>query len=185
MKDSKKLAHKKILQEYAFVKTDLEYKQSILEENQKDFFNQVYENYQKPENKNEGAACSIKKKKFNWKSLGVDIQEKAKKLYREISKLAHPDKDPNGIYQDVFEKSADAYENGKLMDLYEICDKLGIEYVISDEEIPVIESEISEKRKAIIEIERSIIYIWSQLEGDEKTRKELVDQFIEKTKNKL
>jgi len=184
MKDSKKLAHKKILQEYAFVKTDLEYKQSILDENQKEFFSQVYENH-KPDKSDEGKSCSIKKKKFDWKTLGPEVQEKAKKLYREISKLVHPDKDPNGVYQDLFEKSADAYVNGRLMDLYEICDNLSIEYVISDAEIPVIESEISEKRKAIIAIEKSIIYIWSQLEGDEETRKELVNQFIEKTKNKL
>jgi len=184
MKRSKELSSKKIISEYSFVKIDLEYKRSVLEENQKEFFSRVYENHT-PKNQIENSKTKKKKEKFNWELLGNGIKNKVKGIYREISKLVHPDKDPNRIYKDIFNKSVEAYKEGKLMDLYEICDKLEITYDISDEEIPIIESEILQKKEDISAIENSIIYIWSQSGGDEKKRKELIDQFIEITKNKL
>lgn len=181
---SKKLSSKKIISEYSFVKIDLEYKKSVIEENQKEFFKEVYKNY-KPEEEVQQKEQKPKKEKFNWDDLGKDTSDKVKSIYRKISKIAHPDIDYKGIYTYIFEKSVNAYKEGKLMDLYEICDKLGIEYLISEEEIPFIESEINQKKCQISSIEKSIIYIWSQAEGDEKTRSELINQFIEITKNKL
>jgi hypothetical protein len=178
------LEKKKLLQEYSFIKSDLNYKKIIIEDSQSEFMEIVYDllgkerkSIEKPEKNNKIA---------NTKAEFFDesTKNKAKKLYREISKKTHPDKDPTGIYSDIFKQAAIYYEECKLLELFELCDVLGIDYTIEDNEIKAIKEEIENKKNLIKQIEQSFIYLWIIYE-DENKKKSIIDEFIKKVGDKL
>lgn len=187
MKDSKKLEWKKHIQEYGYVKTDLDYKSVIIEENQAEFMSLVNSiNIEEIEPEEENLKANQEKNervKPSWNSFDEDIRQKAKKLYREISKRAHPDKDPSGVFSDLFSEVSIAYENCRLFDIFIFCDILGIEYEVSEKELSMLRFEIEEKRKNIEQIEKSFIYSWISTDN-QKLRDILVKQFARVTKGK-
>lgn len=185
----KKLKDKKIMQEYAFVKSDLEYKQTVLEENQSQFLDEAYaligDERISQEDSNESAQKSRSlTEKPDWKDYDKSVYANAKRLYREISKLTHPDRDLVGIYAEVFAQAASAYEECRILELYSICEKLGISYDVEDADILRMKEEINKKREEIKTIESSFAYMWSVYEN-EKSRELIVRQFVRATRGKL
>jgi hypothetical protein len=190
MKDRvKQLEQRRLLQEYSFVKADLEYKQSVLEENQSEFLERAYEMAGKERLSSEETQISAEKsradrKKPDWSEYGIEVQNKAKKLYREISKITHPDRDPGGVYTEIFSSAAIAYEECNIIDLYEICEQLGIKYEVGSDEIKIMKETIEKTRANIKVIENSFAYMWSIYES-EKMRDLILKQFVRVTKGKL
>jgi hypothetical protein len=190
MKDRiKHLEQRKLLQEYSFVKADLEYKQSILDENQSEFLELAYamagkERISSEEVHNSAEKARAEREKPEWSEYGKEVHNKAKKMYREISKITHPDRDPEGIYTEIFSTAATAYENCKIFELYEICEQLGIKYDVSLDEIKIMKESIETTREKIKTIENSFAYMWSIYEN-EKARDLIVKQFVRATKGKL
>jgi hypothetical protein len=183
------LEQKRLIQEYSFVKADLAYKKSILEENQSQFLEKAYEMAGKErktseETHEESENARREKEKNDWKRFKPEIQEKAKKMYREISKKSHPDKDPSGAYADIFTGAALAYEDCQIFELYIYCDKLGITYEISNDEVIVMKDEIEKNKESLSKIETSFIYLWS-IYDNEKMKEMIVRQFVRATKNQL
>ena len=185
MKESiKKLEQKKLMQERRYVKTDLEIKESIISENHSTFMQKAYElaDLEKPEFSQEPSKKeSIQ---FSWDSYSKETRDKAKKLYREISKRSHPDKDVNFLYTDIFAGAAEAYENCNLFDLYDYCEQLNIHYDIDDSELSSINQDITEKRDKVKAIENSFAYLWSIHESD-KMRDIILRQFVKAVDGKL
>lgn len=185
----KQLGRRKLFQEYAFVKTDLEYKQIVLEENQSAFLEKAYAlvgtERVEPEEAHESAEKSRnEKEKPEWSNYEKVVHDRAKKLYREISKRTHPDKDPEGEYSEIFSRAALAYDECQIFELYEICNQLAIPYEIGDEEETLMKDEISKKKEAIAKIESSYAYLWSTSEN--KNLKDIiVRRFALATKGKL
>ena len=185
----KQLSRRKLLQEYAFVKSDLEYKQTVLEENQSKFLEKAYAMIGKERLDSENAHQSAEtaraeREKPDWSEYEKPLHDRAKKLYREISKKTHPDRDLLGVYIETFSQAALAYETCQIFDLYEICDKLGITYEIYEEEEALMKEEISKKKECVKTIENSFAYLWSIYEND-KARDLIVRQFVRATKGKL
>lgn len=185
----KKLKDKKIMQEYAFVKSDLEYKQTVLEENRSQFLEKAYlligedrlDLFSSQESAKNYRGSQEKK---DWLDYEKGIYTKAKKIYWEISKLTHPDKDINGLYSELFNRAALAYDNCEIFELYEICDKLGINYEIGEEEEKLIKIEILKKKDKVKIIEHSFAYMWSVFDDDE-SRELVLHRFVVATKGKL
>jgi hypothetical protein len=188
-KKLKQLNRKLLLQEYAFVKSDIEYKKTIIEENQSKFLEKVYEILGEERTKNKDIKEQeekelITKEKKDWNQYSKKIQDKAKKLYRDISKRTHPDKDVEGVYSDFFTRAALAYEECQILELHEICNQLGIEYEIDEDEETIIKDKIEQKKEYIKTIENSYAYLWS-IHDNEKARDLLVRQFVRATRGKL
>jgi len=182
-KHIQRLEQRKLMQERVFVKADLELKESILSENSSEFMQRVYETAGKDRPPaEEGTEKS--KPQSSWDGYGEGAATKAKKLYREISKRTHPDKDPSGHYTDIFAGAAIAYENCNLFDLYEYCDLLNIEYLMDEVEVTAVKEEIAEKRQRAKVIESSFAYLWS-IHESEKMREIIVKQFIKAVGGKL
>lgn len=185
----KKLKDKKIIQEYVYTKSDLEYKKIIIEENQSKFFNAVYDILGDDRNtsnefKEEFNEKRNSPRKKSWNEFPKFIKNKAKILYREISKKTHPDKDPSDIYSEIFKEAATAYKECKLLDLYEICDRIRISFEINDAEMEIIRGEIESNKECSKTIESSFAYMWSVYEN-EKSRELIVRQFVRATRGKL
>jgi hypothetical protein len=185
----KKLENKKLIQEYMYTKSDIEYKKIIIEQSQSKFFDAVYDilgDDRKPSNEvNE--ECNEKRNSFqkkSWNEFSKAVKDKAKILYRAISKKTHPDKDIYGIYSGIFKESATAYEECKLLDLYEICDRLKISFEIKDEEMEIIKNEIEKNKEDSKLLESSFVYLWS-IHHDDKMKDMLINQFIRINKGKI
>jgi hypothetical protein len=185
MRKNKKLEYDRFLKEYSYISSDLEYKNTLIEENQSEFLNLVNELEGKEKDVEKESKIANeekeKKKKPSWNSFDEDVRSKAKKLYREISKKAHPDKDPSGIYSDLFTEVVDAYEGCYLFDLFLFCDILNIEYEMTEKEMNMLRFEIEEKKKTIEKIEKSFIYSWITNE-DPRIKSILVKRFSIMTK---
>jgi hypothetical protein len=185
----KELEKKKILQEYEFIKTDLEYKRAVLDENQSQFLDEAYslvgdERISQEESNESAQKLRTDTGKTNWDLYEKSVYDNAKKLYREISKRTHPDRDPEGIYTEVFAQAAIAYEECRILEIYSICEKLGISYNIEEADILRMKEEISKKKEEIKTIENSFAYMWSVYEN-EKSRELIIRQFVRATRGKL
>lgn len=184
--DVKKLEQKKLMQEYAYTKTDLEYKQAVVSDIQKDFFTSVYEKLGEERiDQNELANHDLRvNEPFDASGVDDRIKKKSKQLYREITKRSHPDKDREGYHLKTYHKAVSAYEEFKIIDLYECCDELDISYEMDDDDNEVIKFEIAETKTKISSIENSLIYMWTIYESP-KMKEIIINQFIEATKSKL
>ena len=123
MKDRlKELEKKKIVQEYSYTKTELEYKKTVIDENTKDFLNVAYTiagkerqvSEEKNIQENENREKKIEESKIDESKIDSYIIKKSKKLYREISKRTHPDKDTQGLYTKIFIDATKSYEEFKI-----------------------------------------------------------------------
>lgn len=193
MKDRlKELENRKTIQEYSYTKVEFEYKKTLFDENSKEFLNLAYKivgkereiTEEKNIEENQIREQKLEDEKNIPSKIDPYIKEKAKKLYREISKRTHPDRDPEGIYTEIFMDAAESYEGFKLLDLYQHCEKLGIQYEIEDEDIELFKSEISINRTQIDALEKTFVYIWS-IQSDEKMKDVIIRQFIRTMGDKM
>lgn len=176
----KRLEQKKLLHEYTYTKAELQLKKIIIEESQAEFMKQVYDKLNNERNEIE----NNKETKKDIVDFPEKIKQKAKKLYREISKRTHPDKDVLGSYSDIFAEAAAAYEDNNILDLYSICEKLSIPYEIEDFEMISIKTQIEKNKELVQKIESSFIYLWT-INENEKIREILINKFIRETRGKL
>lgn len=193
MKDRlKELEKKKIVQEYSYTKTELEYKKTVIDENTKDFLNVAYTiagkerqvSEEKNIQENENREKKIEESKIDESKIDSYIIKKSKKLYREISKRTHPDKDTQGLYTKIFIDATKSYEEFKLLDLYQHCETLGIQYVIEEEDIALFKKEIEINKNQIDSVEKTFIYVWS-MQPDETMKDNIIRQFIKMMGDKM
>lgn len=186
MKNSlKELEKKTIFQEYSFTKANLEYKKTVIDENAKDFVSSAYKiagkergvSDDKNIEENKIREQKIKDNKIDESKINVYIVKKCKKLYREISKRTHPDKDTQGLYTKIFIDATKSYEEFKLLDLYQHCETLSIQYEIEEEDIALYKKEIKINKNQIDSVEKTFIYNWST-EPDEKIKDDIIREFI-------
>lgn len=186
------LEQKRLMQEYSFVKADLTYKKTILEENQSQFLKKAYEIAGKERvvsevkniEENKIREQQIEDSKIKFSDIDPYIKEKSKKLYREISKRTHPDRDLDGTYTEIFMEATKSYETFNLLDLYQYCEKLGISYEIEESDIILFRTEININRNQIDSVEKAFIYLWS-MQPDEKMKDVIIRQFIRTVGDKM
>lgn len=104
---------------------------------------------------------------------------KAKKLYREIVKKTHPDKDKTEKYIDLYKEATSAYEKNDITALIFICSKLDIEVDLEEGDIESITLAINEKKKELQNIEMSYLWLWYNAKTQEQ-RDRVVELFISK-----
>ena len=184
--NSKNLAKKKLMQEYLYLKTDYEYKNSILEENKPNFLKEIYQyigqkkTTQSLDPKQTEKSTNIPQK-ISTPKLNIEHSSEIKKLYRKITKKTHPDVDKDGDYTDLYKEAVKAYQTGNDIEIYSLADKLGLEYEIPDEDVQNLEKNIEYIKKKISLTESTFVYVWSQ-SSEESFKKSLIDEFIKISK---
>ena len=101
----------------------------------------------------------------------------AKKLYRKIAELTHPDKIGNNTLSEVFSRASEAYSDNDIALLVEIALKLNIEIEnISEESLSLIEKKITDIKEDLFHKTKTLSWAWSQTKSEEEKR-----TLIEKT----
>ena len=131
--------------------------------------NKTEENKQNSNDEEEKKIDSNKKEK----------SPKVKKIYREIVKKTHPDKDKTEKYIDLYKEATSAYEKNDIVALIFICSKLDIEIDLEEDDIGSITLAIREKKKELQNIEMSYLWLWYNSKTQEQ-RDKVVELFISK-----
>jgi len=177
----KKLQIKKLIQEYSYLKTDLEYKFQIIDENKQNFINKISESTEKLGINKDGIVGGSDenpiKENLNNEDVSENIKTKVKKIYREIVKLIHPDKTESNEFINLYYQATNYSEEYNLLGLYFICLDLKIDFEFDSEDIEFLEKLIELKKKECDNLTKSFVWLWCQLESEDKKNK-IVELFI-------
>jgi hypothetical protein len=184
----RKLEIKRLLKELDYIKSDFECKNEMVSDADNSFMiglnlflekNSILkELFEKTLNKNleeilvkdelasEDLKEDIPKKKSN---------KKLKKIYREIAKSTHPDKVNDRILNDFYIKVGSMYDKDDIVGIYNICDLLGIEYEIGEEEHEIIKSKINTLKERILFLESTFTWKWYNTDSNSIKDKIMLD----------
>lgn len=173
-----KLEFNRLIKELDFIDSDLIYKSSLLKLADDNFIkdvNQVLEHHPKLRQilseKQEERVKFInlieqptpqtqEKDDVEEEWITENKQPKLKSLYKEIAKSTHPDKNSQDNLREVYLDAQKAYESNDLLQILSICDRLKINYDISDEEFNLIKNEIENKKQRIKFLESTYTWKW-------------------------
>lgn len=184
-----KLEFNKLIKELDFINSDLFYKSSLLKLADESFIkdvNEVLISY--PQLKSILDEKSKKRLDFvqNQQQQQIDketependveiIHEskdpKLKSLYYRIARSTHPDVNGNDNLNEVYLDAQKAYDSNDLIQIFSICDKLRIDYEISDDEFEILKEEIDLKKQRIKFLESTYTWKWyHEQSGDQKNK---------------
>ena len=187
----KQLEIKKLLKELEFVESDYDYKSEAMSIYDAEFMSQVdkfletrpdlREKYETKVNKDLDEAVKKQVQEAeNYDSENLDEFEenenrsseekspKLKKLYREIAKITHPDRVKDKKLNDWYIEATEYYEDNDLSGLYFICDQLGIEYEVDEDDNQLISTKISKLKDRIQFMESTYTWMWYSADNDLK-----------------
>lgn len=105
------------------------------------------------------------------------VDQKVKKLYREIAKLTHPDRIDNRKLNDLYLKATNCYDNNDRAGTYAICDELDIDYEPDDSDSQTIYNKITDIKGKITFIESTMTWNWYH-STDDKVKEQMVLRYI-------
>jgi hypothetical protein len=187
----KQLEIKKLLKELEFVESDYDYKSEAMSIYDAEFMSQVdkfletrpdlKEKYETKVNKDLDEAVKKQVEQAeNYDSENLDEFEenenktseekspKLKKLYREIAKITHPDRVKDKKLNDWYIEATEYYEDNDLSGLYFICDQLGIEYEVDEDDNQLISTKIGKLKDRIQFMESTYTWMWYSADNDLK-----------------
>jgi hypothetical protein len=107
----------------------------------------------------------------------IKKDDKIKKIYREIVKKTHPDKVDNKKLNDIYIKANSHYEDNDIINIYSICDELGIEYDVTEDDAELIRNNIENIKQKINFIESTTTWKWYYTE-DNNLKNEIILNYI-------
>lgn len=175
---------KKMMKEWDYLLTEEEYKNEVIGEYKSEFLKRVgIIEAEKPPV--EPVAESKEEEKEQEEPEDIDdgisdyVKKKVKKLYREIAKVAHPDKSDSEDHVTLYIAAKKASVEFDLISLYDICENLNIPYSVEIEDKDVFKASIDGKKDELKKIENSFIWLYAEAKTDEE-RDDLVLRFREK-----
>ena len=207
MSKLKQLEIKKLLKELDFIESDFTYKSEVVHEADNNFIktvNDLLEEHpllkevfdkkinSKIEHIFEKRDEEIKEKieLSNEEEMPIEddfiivekfIDQKVKKLYREIAKITHPDRIDNRKLNDLYLKATTCYDNNDRPGTYAICDELDIDYEPDDSDSQTISNKITDIKGKISFIESTMTWNWYHSK-DDKEKEQMILGYI---KNQL
>lgn len=101
----------------------------------------------------------------------------AKKLYREIVKLTHPDKIVDEQRNKLYMKATEAHENGRYLTLVLIANQLGITWEWVPNMESMIKSTVDTLQNRLSLIEKSVSWVWYNTD-DHEVKKQFIHAFL-------
>ena len=175
---------KKMMKEWDYLLTEEEYKNEVIGEYKSEFLKRVgIIEAEKPVA--EPVAESKEEEKEQEEPEDIDdgisdyVKKKVKKLYREIAKVAHPDKSDSEDHVTLYIAAKKASVEFDLISLYDICENLNIPYSVEIEDKDVFKASIDGKKDDLKKIDNSFIWLYAEAKTDEE-RDDLVLRLREK-----
>lgn len=186
----KKLELNKLVHELEFIRSDYQYKSEMIQEADKEFINSVNKIIESHSDLKELYEEKLKKnydrtlENFDIESEEVyeelepeEVEDpKLKSLYRKIVKLTHPDKIGTDVFNNVYIESTKYYQEKDIISIYQICDKLNIDYEFEDNDYFLIQNKISEIKERIKFLETTFTWLW--INTEESQREQIILNFI-------
>jgi hypothetical protein len=170
MSKLRNLEIKKLMKEYDFLLLDSEYKTEFIEKHKPEFLERIAkirgEMGVEPPAPEISTEAEKKEKEEGFK-VDKDTKNKAKKLYRDIVKITHPDKTDDESLTEIYVKATKYYEEYNVLELTLICIDLDIETDLSDFNIEDLEKIVNAKREQLQGLEKSYLWLWVNAANDE------------------
>jgi|688.fasta_scaffold118039_3 hypothetical protein len=187
-----KLEFDKLIKELDFVDSDLVYKSNVIKKADEDFMknvNSVLDQYPQlkiildDRNKQRLEVISqpiMTEQVSPIQEITVTENKptKLKNLYRQIAKSTHPDKTKQENLNEVYLDAQKAYESNNMIQILTICDKLRIDFEISNDEIELIRDEIETKKQRIMFLESTYTWRW-YVEQSMDTKIKIILKYLE------
>ena len=176
---------KKMMKEWDYLLTEEEYKNEVIGEYKSEFLKRVGIIEAEKPVLEEPVAEAKEEENEQEEPEDIDdgisdyVKKKVKKLYREIAKVAHPDKSDSEDHVTLYIAAKKASDGFDLISLYDICENLNIPYSVEIEDKDVFKASIDGKKDELKKIENSFIWLYAEAKTDEE-RDDLVLRFREK-----
>jgi hypothetical protein len=203
MSKLKQLEIKKLLKELDFIESDFTYKSEVIQEADSSFIktvNELLEEHpllkevfdkkinskidyifeKKDEEIKEKIESSNEEEVFiedDFVVVEKFVDQKVKKLYREIAKITHPDKIDNRKLNDLYLRATNCYDNNDRPGTYSICDELDIDYEPDESDNQTISNKITDIKGKITFIESTMTWNWYHSD-DEKAKEQMILRYI-------
>ena len=105
------------------------------------------------------------------------VSASMKKAFREVAKKTHPDICGSTNLSGIWMKASEAHDSGDIAAMSSICESLGIEMSIGEEEMQMLRSSISSAKERISFIESTFSWNWMR-EQDSAKKEALLKEFI-------
>ena len=181
----KNLELQRLIKELQFVESDYEYQSEILRQTDRYFFESVdnlLENY--PDLKKVWNEKNSQTVQFVPENVVVDsvqvrskVDNKVKKIYREIVKSTHPDKIKNSKLNELYLEATFAYESNDIVTLIKVSSELLIDLKFDDKELESIKERISQIREQIQFLESTYTFKW--LKSSDVDKNKVILSFIQ------
>lgn len=185
-----KLELNKLIKEYEYLKSEYEYQSelikisdmaflrnldSFLERNEE--LKSIYNDYtNKEDDVEEVEGLSKEDYEIREDKKPIIKDNKIKSLFREIVKVAHPDKTMNSALNGFYIQAKNFYENNDIIGIYKICDDLSIDYEISENDFENIKENIEIIKNKISFIKNKITWKW--VNTDDREREKITFNYI-------
>lgn len=190
------LEAKKLMRELAYLKSDLEYKNEIVSDADGKFISSVNnfldvhpelktlfdakinERFERIISSSVDSSCdsreNAEEKEFNNR---IEAGAKVKRLYREIAKLTHPDKVSDQRMNEMYLDAKRFYKEDDLIGMYGVCERLGIDYEVDEEELQSLKDQIEGTKERIAMLESTTTWVWNSSE-DESFRNDIILRYV-------
>lgn len=190
MRDLRQLERKKLLKEIEYVKADLEWRSELVSEADAEFMKSLAEMLEANPRLKELFDKTVGRKlekmiasraEEKAPEIGEDFPEetesdiKMKKAYRDIAKKTHPDRIGDKSLNDLYIQAGAMYEEKDFVGIMAICESLGIEYEVGEEESELLRSQLSGMKERISFMESSFCWKWYHEEDTAARSKMLLD----------
>ncbi len=181
----KNLELQRLIKELQFVESDYEYQSEILRQSDKYFFESVdnlLENYpdlKKVWNEKNSQTVEFVPENVVVENIQVKskVDNKVKKIYREIVKSTHPDKIKNSKLNELYLGATFAYESNDIVTLIKVSSELLIDLKFDDKELESIKERISQIREQIQFLESTYTFKW--LKSSDVDKNKVILSFIQ------
>jgi hypothetical protein len=181
----KNLELQRLVKELQFVESDYEYQSEILRQTDRYFFESVdilLENF--PDLKKVWNEKNSQTVEFVPENVVVDnvqvrskVDNKVKKIYREIVKSTHPDKIKNSKLNELYLEATFAYESNDIVTLIKVSSELLIDLNFDDKELESIKERINQIREQIQFLESTYTFKW--LKSSDVDKNKVILSFIQ------
>ena len=190
---------RRLLKELDYVKSDYEYKNEIVFEADNSFMRSLNEFLERnivlkelfdkkinrkidemirersAENVIESTPEAVEEESTEITLVEKVVDEKLRKIYRNIAKKTHPDKISDVRLNDIYIMASKMYDTNDVMGIYNICDQLGIPYELSIEDSDILKSQISMMKERVGFMESTFTWKWYHTEDEDERSRILVE----------
>lgn len=126
---------------------------------------------------NEGAQSEEKVEEEVIEIENEEELKKIKKIYKEISKICHPDKSNDVNLNELYVQAKLAYERNDLMTLIKISSKLSLDFQIEESDISTLKKDLEKRKSNLVKIEGTFLWLWVNAKTDEQ-KESIIKMYI-------